>query len=226
VFIKLGQLLSTRPDLVSPAYMQTFEGLQDRVAPAEPGQIRDTLAAYKEELGGWPFRSFDDEPVAAASLTQVHRARLRDGASVAVKVRRPGVVDRVLVDLRILWLGARLAQRYLARTEVYDLPGTVEELGRAFEDELDFRSEAESMEVFGRNLAEYQDLVVPRVYPRLTTPSVLVMEFIEGCPLREGGTLALPRKRRAAPARSSRHICKCSSSTASSTPTRTPGTCS
>lgn len=197
VFIKLGQLLSTRPDLVSPVTMRTLQRLQDRVAPMSPGEVEVALRAHAEAVGHDPFRSVESAPVAAASLAQVHRARLHDGRSVAVKVRRPGVERRVGLDLKILALAAALAQRHLSRGETYDLPGTVEELSQAFAEELDFRHEAENLLVFRRNLDGFRaELILPEVYLELTTPSVMVMEFIDGQPLSQAPVECLGTSRR------------------------------
>lgn len=198
VFVKLGQLLSTRPDLLPPVYLRELERLQCRVAPMSADDVDQALRAHADALGGSPFASFDREPLAAASLAQVHRARLHDGTDVAVKLRRPGLVERVAVDLRVLGLAARAAQRLLRRSEVYDFPGVVEELGQALEEELDLRNEAESLAVFARNLAPWAPLLrVPRAFESLGTESVLVMELVRGRPLSsvEPGLLD-PRRRR------------------------------
>lgn len=197
VFIKLGQLLSTRPDLVPPDYMRALQGLQSRVAPMSPAEVDRVLAAHAIEVGGDPFAELDPTPVAAASLAQVHRARLRDGSEVAVKIRRAGVAELVATDLRVLALLAKLGQRVADDSGVYDFPGTVEEVTRTILDEIDFRNEAESLVVFGRNLAAWSDaIVIPAPREELTTESVLVMDFVRGRTLGDSGAAGLTRARR------------------------------
>ncbi len=185
-FIKAGQLLSTRPDLLSEPYLEALKCLQSRVAPMHETELDSALAEHTRALGGTsPFAELDRSPLAAASLAQVHRARLTDGLEVAVKLRRPNIVPRVESDLAILKLTARLAQRKAG--EVYDLVGLADELGQTMRDELCMRTEAETLAVFGQNLARFAPLVrVPKVYDELCTDAVLVTELVRGKPLSEG----------------------------------------
>lgn len=205
VFVKLGQLLSTRPDLVSSEMMASLQRLQSHVAPMTHREVDAALAEHARELGRTVFASVEREPLACASLAQVHRAVLLDGVVVAVKIRRPGVVQRVDLDVSVLDLLARAAERMID-AEVYDLRTTVEELATALRDEIDLRSEAENLLVFGRNLANWAPrLRVPSVYEELTTASVLVMEFVSGRPLGDGGAALIPREQRKELARTLAH---------------------
>jgi ubiquinone biosynthesis protein len=205
VFIKLGQLLSTRPDMVSTAMMRALQRLQARVEPMPSGDVVSALREHAERLGGDPFSTVDLQPLASASLAQVHRARLREGQEVAIKIRRRGVVPQVQQDLKLLSLVARAGQR-LTPEGVYDLPTMVEELAQALQDELDLRSEAENLQLFRRNLGGWgPSLRVPAVHEELTTEAVLVMELIHGVPLGDGGVERLPQAGRAEIARSLAH---------------------
>lgn len=205
VFVKLGQLLSTRPDLVSSEMMASLQRLQSRVAPMTHEAVDAALAEHAREIRREAFATIDREPVACASLAQVHRAVLHDGTVVAVKIRRPGVVQRVDLDVQVLDLLARAAERVID-AEVYDLRTTLEELAGALREEIDLRSEAENLLVFGRNLANWAPrLRVPAVYEELTTASVLVMEFVSGRPLGDGGAALIPRDRRRETARTLAH---------------------
>lgn len=205
VFIKLGQLLSTRPDLLSPTYTDALRRLQCSVSPMSHSCFQACLSEYINKLGSNPFASVESIPIAAASLAQVHRATLTDGTQVAVKFRRHGVVQAVSQDLKLLAMAARLLQRLLpdAQKEIYDLPGMVEELAQSLVDELDLLREAENLILFGRNLEQWKPLLsVPRVFEELCTDSVLVMELICGKPLssRPIETCAPAHKRRLATA--------------------------
>lgn len=205
VFVKLGQLLSTRPDLVSPAMMAALQRLQSHVAPMTPAEVDAALAEHAATLGSTPFASVEREPLACASLAQVHRGVLHDGREVAVKIRRRGVIAQVDLDLSVLDLLARGAERVIDG-EVYDLRTTVEELAQALREEIDLKSEAENLLVFGRNLAHWAPaLRVPEVYEELTTSSMLVMELVHGLPLGDGGAARIPRSRRAELARKLAH---------------------
>jgi ubiquinone biosynthesis protein len=185
VFIKAGQLFSTRPDLLARPYLDALQSLHARVPPLRPDEVDACRERYATELGGpLPFATFEREPLAAASLAQVHRATLRDGTAVAVKLRRPGVERHVERDLRLLGMLARMAGPSLG--ELYDLPGVVEELELTLRDELDFRAEAEALEHFTRSLEPFAPLVrVPAPWIELTTESVLVTELVRGAPLSE-----------------------------------------
>lgn len=204
VFVKLGQLLSTRPDLVSPTMMTCLQQLQSRVAPMSRADVDAALAEHAREVGD-ALEWVDPEPLASASLAQVHKGRLRDGRDVALKIRRRDVTSQVDLDLQVLALLARAADR-LIDSDVYDLRTTLEELAQALREELDLRSEAENLVVFARNLAKWAPgLRVPEVHEELATASVLVMELVRGVPLGDGGARRIHRSRRADLARTLAH---------------------
>ena len=180
-FIKVGQVASMRPDLVPAEFMYELEKLQNDV-PAE--NYCAITSRIEEELGDRLdniFVEFDREPLAAASLSQVHRGVLRsNGRSVAVKVRRPGITKKIKADLDLLSYFAGLVDERVEEYKVYSLPGLVEELRRSILNELDFTREARNMKIY-RNLAGEQNKAwVPDVFENFVTPKVLTMELIQG----------------------------------------------
>ncbi len=179
-FVKLGQVLSTRPDLLPPAYIAELSKLQDTVPPAPWESVRAQLEA---ELGAPVekiFATLDPEPLAAASLAQVHAATLPDGSEVVVKIQRPNIEATVNVDLDILADAARLLQTRTPLGELYDLPGVVEEFAATLRAELDFYREGHNADRFRANFADEPYLYIPKVYWDYTTRRVLVMERIRG----------------------------------------------
>ncbi len=179
-FVKLGQLLSTRPDLLPEPYLLALSRLQDDVAPVPFAEIEATVRAELDVRMSKAFRRFDTAPIAAASLGQVHHAVLRDGREVAVKVQRPGVRLQVADDLEILRAVAELVERYSETAARYEAVGLVEQLRRSLLRELDYRTEAENMTVLGRNLARFPRLVVPQPVPDYTTSRLLTMDYVSG----------------------------------------------
>lgn len=184
-FVKIGQALSTRPDMVPPAYIAALERMQDDVAPVPFDQVRATI---EESLGvrlNHLFAAFDEVPLGCASLAQVHRAVLRDGREVAVKVQRPGIGELVRADLDAI---ASLAGRADALTELgrrVHFSDWVHEFRKTLLAELDYRAEAENLERFGAHLEEYPELVVPRPVWDLTAARVLTMELVHGTKVTE-----------------------------------------
>ncbi len=179
-FVKLGQVLSTRPDLLPPAYIAELAKLQDTVPPAPwelvRAQIEAELGAPIDEV----FATLDPEPLAAASLAQVHAATLPDGTEVVVKVQRPNVEATIYVDLDILADAARLLQERTPLGELYDLPEIVEEFAATLRAELDFYREGHNADRFRANFASEPYLYIPKVYWEYTTRRVLVLERIHG----------------------------------------------
>ncbi|MCA9257968.1 MAG: AarF/ABC1/UbiB kinase family protein, partial [Planctomycetales bacterium] len=191
-FIKLGQVLSTRPDLVGAELASELEELQTNVA-ADPGDVARSVV--EEELGRpieEVFSEFDDVPVASASIGQVHRARLKTGQRVAVKVQHRDILHRVRVDLDILSGLAQLAERVPDLT-YYRPAATVAEFQRTLRKELDFQRELRHLEEFRRALAENEHIRLPRPYGDLSTSRVLVMEWLDGTPLSAEETSLLPK---------------------------------
>ncbi len=179
-FIKLGQILSTRPDLLPPAYLAELARLQDQVPPmpweAVQATIKAELGAPVEEL----FTSFDPISLAAASLAQVHVATLSGGQEVVVKVQRPNIERTINLDLDILYDLARLAQDRTPLGNTYDLVGLAEEFSLALRAELDYRREGRNADRFRANFARETHLYVPQVNWDYTTRRVLVQERIQG----------------------------------------------
>ncbi|HVT75645.1 MAG TPA: AarF/UbiB family protein [Acidimicrobiales bacterium] len=191
-FVKFGQLIASSPGLFPEGLSNEMRKLLDSV-PAEPAhRIRKVIA---RDLGAdvdTLFASFDDVPVAAASIAQVHRAVLRDGTRVAVKVRRPHLRRRVEQDLRLLRLLAFVLARVGAVGEMLNPTAIVDDLATTLRAELDFRGEAASIERFAANLATTpaaHKVVVPRVIDGMVSKRVLVMTYVDGVPVDDGASL-------------------------------------
>jgi len=179
-FVKLGQLLSTRPDLVPAEYIPALSRLQDHV---EPFSFADVERIVESELGvrlSKGFGMFDSEPIAAASLGQVHRAALRDGRLVAVKVQRPGIDAQVAGDLETLREIAEFVDRHSGYEDTVDVSAMVDEFRKATLAELDYRNEAANLRTLGRHLARFRDIVVPQPIDDYTTGRVLTMDYVLG----------------------------------------------
>ncbi|MGY3564922.1 ABC1 kinase family protein [Sinomonas sp. RB5] len=179
-FMKLGQILSTRPDLIPEAYQAELAKLQDAAPPVPAEAIR---AVVREELGGdafAAFSAFDDAPLASASIGQVHGARLADGTKVVVKVRKPGAVERIREDLEILHNVAVRASRAWPVLDEYNVVGLVGEFSRTLTKELDYLEEGRNAERFASNFAGDERFRFPRVFWQTTTSRVLTLEFMEG----------------------------------------------
>ena len=184
-FIKLGQLLSTRPDVLPANYIDALSRLQNTVTPVPSDKI---VAIIESELGA-PladlFASFDCEPLATASMAQVHRAVLHDGSEVAVKVQRPGVRQRIEIDIEILHEVANFATRFTNFGKRYGFLQIVRELERSLSQELDFRQEADNTRLIGKQIAEFKLLTTPAVYSDYTSRRVLTLSFVHGRNLAE-----------------------------------------
>lgn len=188
-FIKLGQLASTRPDLVPPIISIELAKLQDNVPPFS---YSEAAAVLEEELGApvqQLFRTFDPVPMASASIGQVHRAVLPDGTEVAIKVQRPRLTALVETDLEILSDLARLADRHGNWSGSYRLVEIVEELGKGLLAELDYGVEASHLERFARMSTEMKHVRIPAVYREYSTKKVLTMEYIHGIRLSDSAQL-------------------------------------
>jgi ubiquinone biosynthesis protein len=184
-FAKMGQILSTRPDLLPQAFVEELSTLQDRVTPLTEEEV---VRVMEEELGvPWEdvFESIDPEPMAAGTIAQVHRATLTAGERVVVKVQRPTARQDILQDLGLLELFAEKTAERKALRQVIDLPMIVEQLSESLRRELDFRQEAANLERMHGVLARFDRLDVPRVYTDWSTDRLLVMEEVQGVPIRE-----------------------------------------
>ena len=181
-FVKLGQILAGRADLFGPDWIAEFEKLHSRVPALPLEQLRPQL---REDLGGEPedvFARFDTEPLAAASIAQVHRAQLKDGTEVVVKIRRPGISDTIAADLRLLGRLAALAEAELPALKPYRPQQLVRELARSLQRELDLASECRSAERIAAHMAGLPWIVVPRVHWDFTKERINVQDFVDGIP--------------------------------------------
>ncbi|HMG96847.1 MAG TPA: AarF/UbiB family protein [Gemmatimonadaceae bacterium] len=179
-YIKLGQVLSTRPDLLPGPYIKELEHLQDDVPPMDWEQVENSI---EEELGARIsklFESFEQEPLGSASLGQVHAALLRDGRSVVVKVQRPNMREQLSDEIEFFRELATFLAEHTAAGSRIDLVGVVQQLERALVDELDYRTEARNMATFRKVLATFPHILIPRVIDAYTTHKVLTSERIKG----------------------------------------------
>lgn len=188
-FVKFGQLLATRPDLVPIDYSDEFKKLHDQVSGVDFVEIERILNAHFGAPIDQVFSRFDVRPLAAASIAQVHRATLRNGIEVVVKVQRPGISEVVREDMQILRSLADLAEKYLPELRVYNPKGIVEEFSRSIEQETNFVIEANNIRRFQNNFANDPYVKIPRVYSEYTGRRVLVMEALNGIPLSQSAAL-------------------------------------
>ena len=179
-FIKLGQLLSTRPDLVPPEYIAEFSKLQDSAPPFSYDQAAEVV---QRELGGPPekiFKTFNTQPLASASIGQVHEALLHDDTPVVVKVQRPGVERLVERDIEVLTDLARLAEEHTSLGGYYDIVGWVDEFAFTLRNELDYAREGHNADRIRKNFSADKTLYVPQIFWEYTTQRILTMEKISG----------------------------------------------
>src|SRR5687767_15992595 len=182
-FVKFGQLLSTRPDVVPPDIVAELRGLQDDVSPFPFAQVRHVV---EEELGltlEQAFVSFDEIPIAAASIGQVHRATLPNGDEVVVKVQRPDAPRQIESDLALLYQAARMIKERVRALDFIDAHALVDEFARSIRQELDYKLEARHADTFRRNFAASDVVVVPKVYWDYSSARMLTLEFLDGVQL-------------------------------------------
>lgn len=179
-FIKLGQLLSTRADLLPASYLEALSRLQDRVAPFPYEEVERIVSG---ELGvriSKAFAEFDATPIAAASLAQVHRAYMRDGRAVVVKVQRPNIREQIVEDLETLGEIAHFLDAHTELGKRYEFENMLVDLRKSLLRELDFSLEAHNMIAIARNLAEFENIVIPEPIDDYCTTRILTMEYIPG----------------------------------------------
>ncbi|WP_350356169.1 ABC1 kinase family protein [Halorarius halobius] len=182
-FIKLGQLLSTRPDILPPEYVEEFEQLQDSVPPAPWPEAQQVLEA---ELGPVEeaFDAFDTEAISGASLGQVYIAE-HDGRRVAVKVRRPGIEELVAADLKVIRFSLPLLMRFVDETRSFSMKTLADEFAKVIREEMDYSREREMLREIGSNLREERGIRVPAVVDERSTDRVLTMEYVPGTKISE-----------------------------------------
>jgi|688.fasta_scaffold71472_2 ubiquinone biosynthesis protein len=179
-FVKLGQLMASRPDLIPEQFVEEFSKLQDQVATIPFKEIKTLIEAELNAPIADIFESFDEEPLAAASIAQVHSARLKTGELVAVKVQRPGI-DKILhTDVSILRGLANLLEKYVPETKPFNPEGLVEEFFHSILFELDFRIEANNIRKIKSQLSHSEKVAIPEVYSQYSSQRVLVLEKFEG----------------------------------------------
>jgi ubiquinone biosynthesis protein len=176
-FVKLGQLLSSRPDLMPDAYIEELSRLVDEVPPVPFAELEPIL---RRELPRDVFARIDPEPLAAASIAQIHKALLADGREVAVKIRRPGVLEQARIDLDLLRSAADLIERRSTTGQLLQLSALADDVDQHLVAELDFAEEANNTELIARSIGDHPDLVVPRVVRPYVTEEILVLEHVEG----------------------------------------------
>jgi predicted unusual protein kinase regulating ubiquinone biosynthesis (AarF/ABC1/UbiB family) len=179
-YIKLGQLLSTRSDFLPPAYMEALQRLQDKIEPFPFVEVEEIVCS---ELGvrlSKAFAEFDPEPIAAASLGQVHRAVLRNGRCVAVKVQRPNIREQIAADIEALEDIAEFADKHTEAGERVQFAAMLDEFKRSMVRELDYLQEAQQLAILRKNLAPFDLIVVPEAVEDYTTSRVLTMDYISG----------------------------------------------
>src|SRR5215470_12556656 len=181
-FVKLGQILATRPDLYGPEWIAEFEKLQSQAPPLDfkelRPQIEQDLGASLEEL----FEEVDAIPLAAASMAQVHRATLKDGTKVVLKIQRPGIRPKIESDMRMLAYLAALAERNVPQLAAYRPQKIVQQFVKSLQNELNFMTEGHNAEQVAANFERDDDVVIPKIYWDWTRERINVQEFIDGIP--------------------------------------------
>ena len=179
-FIKFGQVLSTHREMVTPEMYDELVKLQDNVAPLPFEDLRPLVEQDRGPIEE-TFQSFETEPLAAASMSQVHRARLPDGTSVVVKIQRPGIRDQIEADLPLFEKMAERIDKLSPDAHVYDPKMMVSEFANQIRKELDFTREGKNTEIVAANLSEIPEIKIPKIFWQYSGDKVLTMEFMEGC---------------------------------------------
>lgn len=179
-FIKLGQVLSTRPDLLPAHFISQLELLQDQVPPVGFFEVRQTLETELRQSLESIFKAFNSTPLASASIGQVHEATLLTGERVAVKVQRPGIQKTIDTDLEIMYDAAGFLETRTDWGKLYKIQDFISEFARTIRDELDYIIEAKNADRFRENFKDDKDVLIPKVHWKLTTRKVLVLDYVEG----------------------------------------------
>jgi ubiquinone biosynthesis protein len=191
-YIKLGQLLSSRPDLLPDVYIEELGRLVDQVPPVPFAEIQRTI---EEELPDDVFSRIDPEPIATASIAQIHGALLKSGREVVVKVRRPGIERQIELDLDVLRSTAQLVEKRSETAQIVQVTALADELESHLLGELDFTEEAHNAELIGEHVADFEDLIVAKPVRPWVTARVLVLERIDGEKVADGHGLSEERRR-------------------------------
>ncbi len=189
-FVKFGQVLSTRPDLIPPSVIEELSRLQEHVRPFPTEEVIRCLEEELERPVSELFARFDPVPLAAGSLAQVHTAQSHDGHALAIKVRRPNAVREVERDLALMSELAILIERHIPEADVFDPVGLVNHFARTIRRELNFAREGRTIEEFARLFRNDATLAVPKVYWDLSSEAVLTMDFVNGCHIDDPAALA------------------------------------
>jgi ubiquinone biosynthesis protein len=179
-FIKMGQILSTRSDLIPDDLVRELTKLQDNVPPFPFLQVKEIVEQELRAPLNVLFAHFDDTPLAAASIGQVHRARLITGEEVIIKIQRPGIRKVIEVDLEILFHLATLMEKNIEEAEIYRPTKIVDEFARSIEKEINYKLEAQHAERFARQFAGNESIYIPRIFNQTTTGRILTMEYVDG----------------------------------------------
>ena len=185
IYVKFGQILSTRRDLLPPDIADELAGLQDAVAPFPSEQAREIIERELKRPISELFATFETDPMASASIAQVHGAVLKTGEAVVVKVVRPGIEEQIKRDLTLLKSLGALVRRYHPEGDRIRPDDIVQEFGRVIHDELDMQSEAANASLIRRNFADSSELYIPAIYWQFTASRVMVMERVSGVPVRD-----------------------------------------
>ncbi|OFZ15946.1 MAG: ubiquinone biosynthesis protein [Bdellovibrionales bacterium RBG_16_40_8] len=188
-FIKLGQLLATRPDLIPEEYTSEFSKFHDRVTPLSYSDIEKELKSHFSSKIESIFSSFDREALAAGSIAQVHLARLKNGERVVVKVQRPRVADTIREDVGVLYFLAGLLEKYVPEAKIFNPLAVVDEFARTLDFETNFVIEANNIRRFQENFIKEPNIKIPKVYDEFSGRKVLVLEELEGIPLSQKNAL-------------------------------------
>lgn len=179
-FIKLGQLLAARPDIMGEMYIKEFKKLQDNVPPFDIKKVYEIIEKELRMSTDKIFKSFNPIPIGSASIAQVHEAILNNDKEVIVKVRRPGIREQIMSDLNILQMIARLIEKHIPESKVFEPTAIVNEFAKSITRELDFRREARNAMIFRENFKNDEKVYIPSIYSEFITEKVLIMEKIKG----------------------------------------------
>jgi ubiquinone biosynthesis protein len=180
-FVKLAQVLSNRPDMLPAPLIEEFEKLQDNVPPFAFDKVKEIIERETGKKLEEVFEVFNEKPLASASIGQVHKARMRDGKEVVVKIQRPEVREQVESDLAILVDAVNRADRYLQKQGIMNAPDLVRSFERSMHKELDYRNEARNLDRFRSLYKDYKNFYIPQAHREYSSENVLIMEFVSGC---------------------------------------------